>query len=539
MVKKFSLSMPDFVTIRTEEKELITTFENGQAALDDVVIRMETTEEQVNAYVKADESPVKTIALRWKMEAPKGAKILGDEWERGYGLMEWKTLRGGRPMPWYFHVSTENKEFGYGVKVRPSAMCFWLMDPKGITLVMDVRCGGQGVILKGREILAAEVVAMEATELTSFEAAKTFCSIMCTDPIFPEFPVYGSNNWYYAYGESSEEEILADTDYVVSITEGAKNRPFMVIDDCWQELRKPEYIGGPWKKGNEKFPDMKALAEKLKAKGVRTGIWMRYLLNVDEEIKDEWRISHNGCLDPSHPDCLAYIKEDVKRICEWGYELIKHDFSTFDLFGKWGMEMNPFVTRDGWHFYDRSKTSAEVVKMLYEAIYEVAREYNVIIIGCNTIGHLGAGLMQVNRTGDDTSGYTWGRTRRMGVNTLAFRLPHHGTFYHVDADCVGILGNIKWELNRQWADCLAESGTPLFISAKPGVLNEQEKEDLHQIMLKASEQKSHKVPVDWQENDCPEIWQEGDEVLTYSWYEEEGNIPESNNQLYTIMIPLS
>ena len=128
MVKKFSLGMPDFVTIRTEEKELITTFENGQAALDDVVIRMETTEEQVNAYVKADESPVKTIALRWKMEAPKGAKILGDEWERGYGLMEWKTLRGGRPMPWYFHVSTENKEYGYGVKVRPSAMCFWLMD---------------------------------------------------------------------------------------------------------------------------------------------------------------------------------------------------------------------------------------------------------------------------------------------------------------------------------------------------------------------------------------------------------------------------
>ena len=31
MVKKFSLGMPDFVTIRTEEKELVTTFENGQA----------------------------------------------------------------------------------------------------------------------------------------------------------------------------------------------------------------------------------------------------------------------------------------------------------------------------------------------------------------------------------------------------------------------------------------------------------------------------------------------------------------------------
>ena len=58
MVKKFNLGMPDFVTIRTEEKELVTTFENGQAALEDVVVRIETTEEQVNAFVKADTSPV-------------------------------------------------------------------------------------------------------------------------------------------------------------------------------------------------------------------------------------------------------------------------------------------------------------------------------------------------------------------------------------------------------------------------------------------------------------------------------------------------
>ena len=38
-----------------------------------------------------------------------------------------------------------------------------------------------------------------------------------------------------------------------------------------------------------------------------------------------------------------------------------------------------------------------------------------------------------NRTGDDTSGRIWERTRRMGVNTLAFRLPQHNAFYHIDA----------------------------------------------------------------------------------------------------------
>ena len=117
---------------------------------------------------------------------------------------------------------------------------------------------------------------------------------------------------------------------------------------------------------------MKGLADKLEKKGVRPGIWVRLLLNEDENIPDEWRISYNDCLDPSHPDALAYIHKDIERICDWGYTLIKHDFSTFDLFGKWGFEAN---LRDNsmekWHFYDQTKTSAEIVKMLYQEIYDI------------------------------------------------------------------------------------------------------------------------------------------------------------------------
>ena len=44
-----------------------------------------------------------------------------------------------------------------------------------------------------------------------------------------------------------------------------------------------------------------------------------------------------------------------------------------------------------WHFYDQTKTSAEIVKMLYQEIYDASRSNNAVIIGCNTIGHLGAG----------------------------------------------------------------------------------------------------------------------------------------------------
>ena len=46
-------------------------------------------------------------------------------------------------------------------------------------------------------------------------------------------------------------------------------------------------------------------------------------------------------LDLTLPENLALIHEDVARVRSWGYELIKHDFSTFDAFGRWGFEMEP------------------------------------------------------------------------------------------------------------------------------------------------------------------------------------------------------
>ena len=536
--KQIKLGIPDYITVETEERKQVLVPDGTQIQVEDITVKLEDEGEQEKIYLSAQESAIKYLKLRWNRKAPEKARVLGDAWERGYGDLEWKGICGGRILPWYFLVSTKDKQYGYGVKVRPSAMCSWYIDTQGITLVLDVRCGCQGVILKGRTLLAAEIVAMEMDGQDSFQAAVEFCKMMCTDSVLPKQPVYGSNNWYYAYGESSEEEILSDTDYVLELTKGAAYPPYMVIDDCWQELRTPEYIGGPWKKGNEKFPDMKRLAEKMKEKGVHTGIWIRFLLNKDTCIPEEWRLSHNGCLDPSHPDALEYIRQDVKRICDWGYELIKHDFSTFDLFGRWGFEMNPAVTHGEWHFYDRTKTSAEVVKLLYQAIYEASRDHDTLILGCNTIGHLGAGWMHMNRTGDDTSGFSWERTRRMGINTLAFRLPQNKVFYEVDADCVGVAGGIPWELNRQWADVIAQSGTSLFFSAKPGLLDDKQKEELHQILCVASEQNKHMIPADWQDTDCPEIWTDGIETRHYQWFDPTGSVQETRNEKYYVLMPV-
>lgn len=523
------VNRPDFIELTTETKTVTAKWENDDYNLDDINVKLNQDNEYLAIFLTAQTSKVKWIKLRWNnLSWDKNVRFLGDAWERGYGDMDWKGMNPNRFMPWYFCAKSEAKSICYGVKVRPSAMCFWQVDSLGMTLFLDVRCGGSGVNLKGRVIKLADVIACEMRDCTSFEAMQEFCGQMCEDPILPKYPVYGSNNWYYAYGKSSESEILADCDYILNLTKDIENKPYMVIDDCWQEHhRLNEYNGGPWTKGNEKFPDMKALADKLVQKGVRPGIWVRLLLNEDENIKNEWRLSHNNCIDPTNPEALNYIKEDIKRICNWGYTLIKHDFSTFDLFGKWGFQMSPLVTDDGWHFYDDSLTSAEVVKLLYKAILDASVEASngeTLILGCNTIGHLGAGYMHINRTGDDTSGVDWERTRFMGVNTLAFRLPQHGKFYEIDADCVGIDGGISWSMNKQWADVLAQSGTPLFISVRPNILDETEKQELHEILKVASKQEHHVIPVDWEETTCPEHWQDKDHDIDckYQWFEETG-----------------
>lgn len=539
MVKEIrKLGIPDYIGIQTEKAQFWGKPEQGSVQTEDVEVTVEQGEENDAVMLHAKYSAVKWVKLHWNMEISSNARIFADEWERGYGNMEWKGMNPNRMFPWYFlHYGEETKVvWGAGVMVRPGAMCQWLMNPKGITLYLDVRCGGAGVHLKGRTLCAARIVSREFSQCTVFEAAREFCRAMCPDPVFPEKPVYGSNNWYYAYGDSSQKEILRDTDYLCRLTKGLENPPFMVVDDCWQEHHRLEdYNGGPWRKGNAKFPDMKGLADAIKERGARPGIWVRFLLNEDEAIKPEWRLSHNGCLDPSHPEARAYIRQDMETICKWGYELVKHDFSTFDLFGKWGFQMNPLVTSDGWSFYDRTKTSAEIVTDFYQMIWDVAKEYQVIIIGCNTIGHLGAGLMQLNRIGDDTSGKRWERTRQLGVNSLAFRLMQHRTFYDIDADCVGIAGAISWEKNRQWSRLLAKSGTPFFLSAVPDLLDEEQEKELAGFLEIASKQEIHVVPCDWLTNSCPEIWSDGETTETYDWYEEKGMEFDYESIRYTMM----
>jgi alpha-galactosidase len=141
-----------------------------------------------------------------------------------------------------------------------------------------------------------------------------------------------------------------------------------------------------------------------------------------------------------------------------------------------------------------------------------------MLLGCNTVGHLAAGLFELQRIGDDTSGRDWTRTRKMGVNTLAFRAAQHGSFFAIDADCVGLTKQIPWNLNRQWLDLLARSGTPLFVSAAPDALGEEQRAAIKQAFAVAAKQGPLLEPVDWLRNNEPEEWILEGRRVKYDWF---------------------
>ena len=476
--------------------------------------------------VSAPTTRLMRVRFRWDGSFPDGCRFLGDHWERSYGDLEWRGLAGERWMPWYVLAWHAGATYGYGVMTGAAAICAWQTDAGGLTLWLDVSNGGSGVELGERPLEAATIVVRKGhTGESPLGAARAFCRLMCPKPRLTPQPVYGSNNWYYAYGENtSAAASLKDAELLAELAPAhAANPPFAVIDMGWGAA--PEGAG-PVEQTTAAYPDMAALAKQMKTTGVRPGIWVRPTL-TSERRAEAWRLPPAGGrskgalipIDPSIPEALAYIGAGIRTIRGWGYELIKYDFSTFDLTGRWGFEMGPALTSAGWHFHDRSKTTAEIILDLYREIRRGAGD--AILLGCNTIGHLAAGLVEAQRIGDDTSGREWSRTRKMGVNTLAFRMDQNQTFFTADADCVPLTAEIPWKLTRQWLDLVARSGTALFVSVDPAAVEPSQKPALREALAEAARAHPSGAALDWMDTTTPENWRLDGKAVRYNWYEDD------------------
>jgi alpha-galactosidase len=478
--------------------------------------------------IEAPAAPIQRIHLRWKHRLPAEALVLGDAWERSYGDLEWKSLQAERVLPWYAMLHAQGHTSGMGVKTGAASFAFWQADPSGISLWLDVRNGGNGVSLGNRRLLAATIVQCHgAPGESAFAVTQRLCRAMAQGTHVPAMRgampvevIYGSNDWYYAYGQNTPEGILRDADLVASLAPPAGGiKPFTVIDDGYQDPAR--------------FPSLSKLASDIRTRNVIPGIWIRplrapsstpgNLLLPDSRYNATPNDRAPLAYDPTIPEALHAIASVASEACAWGFDLIKHDFTTWELFGLWGSQMGASPTRGNWHFNDQSLTNAEIVTALYRQLRTACGE-DRMILGCNTIGHLSVGLFDASRTGDDTSGKEWERTRRMGVNTLAFRLPQHKTFCSIDADCVAITPDVPWSMSRQWLQIVANSGTVLLISPDPRAIGPDQKQALREAFA-LSARKPSSEPLDWTNARTPASWRSSNATQAYEWILEEGESP--------------
>jgi alpha-galactosidase len=497
----------------------------------DITVMVSPDAQATAIQIHAPKSELSRIAIRWPSAFPEDTLFLGDAWERGYGDLQWRYAQPERILPWYFaaHDLASGQTVAAGVKTQPAAMCFWTVDPAGATLWLDLRNGGSPCIPGDRLLEAATVVTItSAMGEQPMSALRRLCARMCDKPRAVAAPVCGNNNWYYAYGHNFDaDQVKRDAALLADMAGDHPNRPHCVIDAGWSP--GGSCPGGPWTAGRpDKFPDMPGLAEQIRKIGVRPGIWIRptALTTVTDSrrLRRGPQKSDEKALDLTMPGNLDLIRDDVQRMHSWGYQLIKHDFSTWDALGRWGFDMGAKLTDPGWHFADRSLTNAEILLRLYKTIRDGAGD--AVLIGCNTVGHLGAGLFELQRVGDDTSGRIWERTRRMGINTLAYRLPQHGTFFNIDADCVAHTENTPWEKDRQWLDLVSRSGTALFVSVDPTKISSEVKTTMTAAMRRALSGAPRDVePLDWLTSTSPARWRFGGESVQYDWTESGGAWP--------------
>ncbi len=504
------LRQPDGVRVQGDGAEMMRTERHGARWVTaDIEVTVTLGVRGTDVFLSAERTPVQRIHLRWTGAMSEDLAVLGDAWERSYGDLAWEPMRPERVLPWYCLVHAGERTEGFGVRTGAGAFAFWQVDAEGVSLWLDVRNGGVGVRPGQRVLQLASVVTYSSRKGESaFEAARQLCRAMAPDRPLAKVragqsvaSIYGSNDWYYAYGRNTAEGILRDAELMGELAPTSGARPYTVVDDGYQDRRR--------------FPDMAMLAAQIQQRGVKPGVWVRPLraaVGTKAAIllpTERWggRADRKDTMafDPTNPEGRAAATAVVQEAAAWGFDLIKHDFTTYELLGAWGNEMGASPTRGDWHFYDRTRTNAEILTGLYQDIRGAAGEGRVVI-GCNTVGHLSAGIFDGQRTGDDVSGRAWERTRRMGVNTLGFRLVQNGVFFATDADCVPITRAVPWERTREWLRAVAESGSVVLVSPEREAMGKEQKDAVREAFAMCVSSGLQSVPQDWLVSRTPEHW---------------------------------
>jgi alpha-galactosidase len=154
-----------------------------------------------------------------------------------------------------------------------------------------------------RRCLLLPLVALAAslTTITATPAA-------AQEPV-AQTPPMGWNSWNYFAGKVDDKGVRAAADQLVATGMKDAGYIYVNIDDTWQGKRDEAGL----LHANEKFPDMKALADYVHSKGLKIGIY-----------------SGPGPLTcAKFEGSLGHEEQDAKMYADWGIDYLKYDLCSF------------------------------------------------------------------------------------------------------------------------------------------------------------------------------------------------------------------
>lgn len=155
-------------------------------------------------------------------------------------------------------------------------------------------------------------------------------------------PPLGWNSWNCWGREVSQEKVLRSARALVAAGLDRHGWSYVNIDDGWQGER-----GGPRQalQPNEKFPDLKAMADEIHGLGLKVGIystpWTKSYAghlggsseNPDGREDDSFRAAapRNRNVLPYAIGRYRFVEQDARQWAAWGVDYLKYDWGPVDV----------------------------------------------------------------------------------------------------------------------------------------------------------------------------------------------------------------
>ena len=134
-------------------------------------------------------------------------------------------------------------------------------------------------------------------------------------------PPMGWNDWYTHYGRITGELMRQAADAMIASGMADAGYQYVNVDDCWMVKPGAEdaSIGGQPRDSagailpNKRFPDMRALADYIHAKGLKAGLYT----------------------SPGPLTCAGFTgsyqheEADARKFAEWGFDFLKYDWCSY------------------------------------------------------------------------------------------------------------------------------------------------------------------------------------------------------------------